>query len=79
MTLACERCSTPGPLANLTLVGGDLICPSCLYLDADAAWRHQRPIPRPNPEPAHGLEVVNIPRGMDARRAMRLARRESGR
>jgi hypothetical protein len=78
--MTCDRCHEPKSRTQLTIVAGDLVCPECLFIEADRASKNQRPVPRPTPEPAHGLEVIDIPRGMDARLAMRLApRRESSR
>jgi len=44
--MTCSRCPTERPLANLTRVGDELVCPECLSKVALYQIAHQQPITR---------------------------------
>ena len=68
MSVTCDRCDATHLLAHLTLLDGDLVCQPCVIEIIDHR-RPRRPIQRPAVMPAHGLEVVDVPRGMAGRLA----------
>jgi len=74
--MKCARCPAERPLANLTRVGADLVCPECLWRKADYDSKHQALARPARLHEDHGLRVVDVERG-NAGRLAALARRRS--
>ena len=59
----CTRCATRRPLANLTRVGDELVCPEDLYRQAEHQISHQKPISRDGAHAALSGPIIHYAAG----------------